>query len=78
MGVGKTFFRLGRAALSATRAALSLRITFDKLIQGTNIECEDMFELLDAEKSIKEGAGKLKSWLKATTTFVGEEEVIEP
>jgi hypothetical protein len=65
MGVGKTFFRLGRAVFSATRAALSLRITFDKLIQGTNIECEDMFELLDAEKAIKEGGWSASSAARA-------------
>jgi hypothetical protein len=77
IGLFKIFYRFGRAWTSATRAALSLRITYDKLIQGTTVECEDMLELLDAEKAIRKAAENLKAYLNEAGTFVGKDELIE-
>ncbi|MEY9351641.1 hypothetical protein ABIF99_000487 [Bradyrhizobium japonicum] len=37
LGLGKTFYRLFRASVSATMAALSLRITVDSLIRGVHV-----------------------------------------
>jgi hypothetical protein len=76
-GVAKSFWSLGRAAVSATRAALSLRITVDSLLSGEHVECNSLEELLDAEQQIKEAALNLKDLLGAVATFDGREDVIE-
>jgi hypothetical protein len=75
--VGKTLFRLGRASVSATMAALSLRITVDGLIRGVHVECKSMDELLGAENAIREAAANLKGYLETAATFDGREEIIE-
>jgi hypothetical protein len=77
LGLGKTFYRLGRASVSATMTALSLRITVDKLIRGVHVECDSMDELLGAERAIKEAATNLKGYLEEAATFDGREEVVE-
>jgi hypothetical protein len=77
LGIGKTLFRLGRASVSATMAALSLRITVDRLISGVHVECKSMNELLEAENAIREAGRNLKSYLETTGTFDGQEEIIE-
>jgi len=76
-GAGKTFFRLGRAAISATAAALSLRITVNSLMKGVHVECKDMVELLEAEAAIVEAGQNLKAEIDAATTFTGQEHVID-
>jgi hypothetical protein len=76
-GLGKTFYRLGRASVSATMAALSLRITVESLIRGVHVECDSMDELLGAERAIKEAATNLKGYLEEAATFDGREEVVE-
>ena len=77
LGVGKTFLNLGIAAVHATVAALSLRITVDSLMKGVHVECKDMNELLEAEDAIKEAGQNLKAHLEAVTTFDGREETFE-
>jgi hypothetical protein len=77
LGIGKSLFRLGRAAISATAAALSLRITVDGLIAGVHVECKDMNELMEAEEAITEAARNLKAELGAANTFTGQEQVID-
>jgi hypothetical protein len=77
LGIGKTLFRLGRASVSATMAALSLRITVDRLISGVHIECKSMNELFEAENAILEAGRNLKSYLEATGTFDGREDIID-
>lgn len=77
LGAGKTLWRLGRASVSATMAALSLRITIDSLIRGVHVECKSMNELLEAENAIREAAANLKAYLETAATFDGREEVIE-
>ncbi|WP_456668379.1 hypothetical protein [Bradyrhizobium sp. USDA 3240] len=77
LGLGKTFYRLGRASVSATMAALALRITVDSLIRGVHVECDSMDELLGAERAIKEAATNLKGFLEEAATFDGREEVVE-
>ena len=39
-GTLKTFWGLGRAAVSAARTALALRITVDSLLAGVHVECK--------------------------------------
>ena len=46
LGAGNTLYRLARASVSATAAALSLRITVSSLMSGVHIECKSMAELL--------------------------------
>ncbi len=77
LGIGKSFYRIARAAISATASALSLRITVDSLIKGHHIECKDMNQLLDAEDEIKQAAINLKGHLQAAGTFTGTEEQFE-
>jgi hypothetical protein len=77
LGLGKTFYRLGRASVSATMAALSLRITIESLIRGVHVECDSMDELLEAERAIKEAATNLKGYLEEAATFDGREEIVE-
>lgn len=76
-GVAKTFARLGAAAVNATVAALSLRITVDSLMQGVHVECKDMAELLEAEEAITEAGRNLKAELTTATSFSGQEQVID-
>ncbi|MET4424229.1 hypothetical protein [Bradyrhizobium sp. RT3a] len=77
LGLGKTFYRLGRASVSATMAALALHVTVDSLIRGVHVECESMDELLGAERAIKGAATNLKGFLEEAATFDGREEVVE-
>jgi hypothetical protein len=77
LGLGKTLYRLGRASVSATMTALSLRVTVDSLIQGVHVECESMDELLEAEMAIRQAASNLKGYLETAVTFDGREELIE-
>lgn len=77
LGTGKTFYRLARAAVSATMAALSLRITVDGLIRGVHVECESMDELIGAEGAVREAAANLKGYLEEAATFDGREEIVE-
>jgi hypothetical protein len=77
LGLGKTLYRLTRAGVSATAAALSLRVTVRSLMSGVHVECKSMGELLDAEKAILEAAQNLRSYLDTAATFDGREEIIE-
>ncbi len=54
-------------------AAVSTTITVADLVNGKNIECKDILEMLAIEEQVKEGAKVLKQMLKAMSTFGGEE-----
>jgi hypothetical protein len=75
-GVVKTFWKLGRAAVSATRAALSLRVTVDSLLAGVHVECKDMDELLEAENAFREAKQNLEGYINSVRTFDGSEEIV--
>jgi hypothetical protein len=77
LGAGKAFLNLGMAAVHATVAVLSLRITIDSLMKGVHVECKDMDELLEAEGAIMQAAQNLKGHLDTVTTFDGREETFE-
>lgn len=77
LGVGKTFYRLARAGISATAAALSLRITISSLIGGVHVECKSMAELMEAEAAIIEAARNVRDYLDLAETFDGREEILE-
>ena len=77
LGVGKTFYRLARAGISATAAALSLRVTINSLMSGVHVECKSMGELMEAETAIVEAARSVRDYLDLAETFDGREEVLE-
>jgi Domain of unknown function (DUF4189) len=75
MGVAKTMWKLGRAAVSAVRASLALRITVNSLLSGVHVECKDMEELLEAEAAIREAKENLEGFIETAQTFDGREEI---
>jgi hypothetical protein len=75
-GVLKTFWGLGRAAVSATITALSLRITVDSLLAGVHIECKDMDEFAEAEQALVEAKQNLEGYIAHIATFDGQERII--
>jgi hypothetical protein len=77
LGAGKTFYRLARAGISATAAALSLRVTINSLMSGVHVECKSMGELMEAETAIVEAARGVRDYLDLAETFDGREEVLE-
>jgi hypothetical protein len=77
LGVGKTFYRLARAGISATMAGLSLRITVYSLMRGVHVECKSMDELLGAEHAIVDAAENLRTYLDIAATFDGREQIRE-
>jgi hypothetical protein len=76
-GVGKTFYRIARAGVSATMVTFSLRVTIYSLMRGVNVECKDMEELLGAEKAIKDAGETLRDYLIVAATFDGQEVILE-
>jgi hypothetical protein len=75
-GAAKTFWKLGRAAVSAARAALALRVTVNSLLSGVHVECKSMEELLEAEDAFREAKVNLEGYIAAAQTFDGREEII--
>lgn len=76
MGLAKTFWKLGRAAVSAARASLALRVTVDSLLAGVHVECKDMDELLEAEDAFREAKQNLEGYIASLRSFDGREEII--
>jgi hypothetical protein len=74
-GAAKTIWNLGRAAVSAVRASLALRITVNSLLSGVHVECKDMEELLEAEAAIREAKENLEGFIETAKTFDGREEI---
>jgi hypothetical protein len=74
-GFAKTFWQLGRAGVSATRAALSLRITVDKLLSGVHVECKSIDELQEAETALLAAKSNLEAYIEKLGTFDGREEI---
>jgi hypothetical protein len=74
-GVGKTLWKLSRAAVSATRAALSLRITVNSLLSGVHIECKDLDELGEAEDALVAAKSNLEGYIARLGSFDGREEI---
>lgn len=74
-GASGTIWKLGRAAVSAVRASLALRITVNSLLSGVHVECKSMEELLEAEAAIREAKENLEGFLETAQTFDGREEI---
>jgi hypothetical protein len=71
----KTVWKLGRAAVSAVRMSLALRITVNSLLSGVHVECKDMEELLEAEDAIRTAKENLEGFIETAKTFDGREEI---
>ena len=56
---------------------LSLNLSFNKLVDGTHIECKDMNELLGAEEAIGQACETAKVFLDTAETFDGREVVVD-
>jgi hypothetical protein len=76
-GAARTFWKLGRAAVSSARAAMALSITIGGLLNGVHVECSTMEELLEAEGEIRQAAEGLKAYIELAKTFSGTDEIVE-
>ena len=62
---------LVRGVASLALAKLNLNISIASLGRGHHIECKDLPELLDAEKTLMDACRNLKQFLDAAATFNG-------
>jgi hypothetical protein len=75
-GIAKSIWKLGRAAVSATRASFALRVTVSSLLAGVHVECKSLDELLEAEGAFREAKENLEGYVDAARTFDGREEIV--
>jgi len=62
---------LARGVASLALATMNLNISIASLGRGHHIECKDLPELLDAEKTLMDACRDLKQFLAAAATFNG-------
>lgn len=62
---------LVRGAFSMALAKMSLNVSIASLGRGHHIECKDLPELLDAERTLMEACRNVKQFLTAAATFSG-------
>src|SRR5208283_2598103 len=74
-GTGSVGIFKGFRALAAN--ALSLTITISDLINGKQVECKSIDEMLGTEEAIINGCQILKGYLETAATFDGREVLIE-
>jgi hypothetical protein len=74
--LGRVVWSLARAGLSATRAALALRVTVSSLMAGVHIECKSLEELLEAEEAIRTAKANLEGYIYEIEQFDGTEKII--
>lgn len=55
--------------------AISLNITIGSLVTGQNFKCEDITEILEIEKNIKESCEVFKNYIMVMNSFGGREVV---
>ena len=65
--------RLARLAL----AKMSLNVSINSLMQGHQISCNTLDEVLGAEEAMRESCAALKQYLDVAATFDGSQEVVE-
>ena len=66
-----------RGVASLALAKMNLNISIASLGRGHHIECKDLPELLDAEKTLMEACRSLKQFLEAAVTFNGSIIVVD-
>ena len=74
-GAGNVGLLRGFRAMAAS--ALSLKISVGDLINGKQVECKSIDEMLGTEEAIINGCHILKGYLEAASTFDGREVLIE-
>ncbi len=70
-GTGGRVAGLARGFASLAMAKMNLSISIASLGRGHHIECKDLPELLDAEKTLMDACRNLKQFLDAAATFNG-------
>lgn len=63
--------------VSIAMARMKLNITILSLKEGVHIECKDLAELLEAEKTSREACQNLVSYLHVAQSFDGRVDVVE-
>lgn len=66
-----------RGLAAAAAAGLSLKITVADLINGKQVECKSLDEMMGVEEAITTGCQILKGYLETAATFDGREVLIE-
>jgi hypothetical protein len=56
---------------------MSLNVSVNSLMQGHQISCGSLDEVLGAEEAMRESCAALKQYLEVAATFDGRQEVIE-
>ena len=56
-----------------SRVAMAIEITVDDLVNGKQVDCKDIVEMLALEEQVKEACQNFKNVLEAATSFGGEE-----
>jgi hypothetical protein len=74
-GRGRVGLLRGLAAAAA--AGLSLKITVNDLINGKQVECKSLDEMIGTEEAIVSGCQTLKGYLETAATFDGREVLVE-
>jgi len=59
-----------------TGKSINLAITIDSLVSGQTFKCNDIAEILESEKSVKEACESFKNYIMVMNHFGGQE-VIE-
>ncbi|MGI0014779.1 MAG: hypothetical protein ACREBU_15260 [Nitrososphaera sp.] len=59
-----------------SRAAMGIEITVDSLVNGKQVDCKDIVEMIALEEQVKEACGNFKRVLDTAAHFEGEQ-VIE-
>jgi len=63
--------------VSVAMARMKLNITILSLKEGVHIECKDLAELLEAEKTVREACQNLVGYLSVAQSFDGRVDVVE-
>lgn len=66
-------FSATKSLAFAALASMKLSITINSLVQGQNVECKSLDELLGAEEAIMTACQNLKSYIDTASTFDGRE-----
>jgi hypothetical protein len=66
-----------RGAVALAKAAMSLRITVDSLMQGQHIECKSLDEALAAEDALLNSCNNLVQYIRVASLFNGESATLD-
>lgn len=58
---------------AVTRAMKGIEVTINDLVNGKQIECKDIIEMIETERQIKSACENFKNVLETAASFGGEE-----